>query len=412
LQGLWNNLLTPPWGSKYTTNINLQMNYWGADVLNLSASTKPLFATITDLSITGKLTAKAHYNANGWVLHHNTDIWKGTAPINAANHGIWQTGSAWLSNMIWEHFLFTQDKQFLLANYPIMQSASQFYVDALVKDSATGWLISTPSNSPENGGLVAGPTMDHQIIRDLFKNTIAAAKLLQIDASFCQQLQSKYNQIAPNKIGKFGQLQEWLQDIDDTTNTHRHVSHLWGVFPGTDITWQNPKMMQAAKQSLLYRGDDGTGWSLAWKTNLWARFKDGNHAMLMAKKLLSPADAEVGVSEKGGVYKNLFDAHPPFQIDGNFGGAAGIAEMLVQSHTGIIELLPALPDALQSGAVKGLCARGGFEITMKWANGKLQALSILSKNGNPCFVKYGDKQLHFATQKGKTYQLSNELQLQ
>ena len=410
LQGLWNNLLTPPWGSKYTTNINLQMNYWGANIFNISSSTKPLFNKINELSIAGKKTAKEHYNANGWVLHHNTDLWNGTAAINASNHGIWMTGSAWLSNSIWEHYLFTQDKKFLQNNYPAMKAAAKFYQDFLVKDAATGWLISTPSNSPENGGLVAGPTMDHQIIRELFRNTIAASEALQTDGPLRKVWQEKVQQIAPNQIGKFGQLQEWLKDIDDTTNKHRHVSHLWGIYPGTDITWKDLAMMNAARQSLLYRGDDGTGWSLAWKTNLWARFKDGNHAMLMAEKLLSPADDDGTTSEKGGVYKNMFDAHPPFQIDGNFGGSAGIAEMLVQSHTKYIELLPALPDALATGSIKGLCARGGFEIDMDWNNGKLQTVFIISKNGNDCWLQYGNKQIHFKTEKGKMYKFNNELQ--
>ncbi len=410
LQGLWNNLLTPPWGGKYTTNINLEMNYWGADMFNLSSSTMPLFNKINDLSSAGQATAKAHYHAHGWVLHHNTDIWNGTAPINASNHGIWVTGSAWLSNMVWEHYLFTQDRNFLQRNYPVLKAAAQFYQDFLVKDAATGWLISTPSNSPENGGLVAGPTMDHQIIRELFRNTVAASEALQTDGALRKSWQEKVQSIAPNQIGRHHQLQEWLKDIDDTTNKHRHVSHLWGVYPGTDITWKDSTMMNAAKQSLLYRGDDGTGWSLAWKTNLWARFKDGNHALLMAEKLLSPADDDNGASEKGGVYKNMFDAHPPFQIDGNFGGSAGIAEMLVQSQTKFIELLPALPDALQNGAVKGLCARGGFEINMQWNNGKLQTVEILSKAGNECWLQYGRKQVHFKTEKGKVYPFNNELQ--
>ncbi len=411
LQGIWNNLLTPPWGSKYTTNINLEMNYWPAEILNLSASTTPLFNAIQEASVSGIKTAKEHYNAKGWVLHHNMDLWRATAPINASNHGIWVSGAAWLCQHIWEHYLFTQDKNFLRINYPVMKSASMFFTDFLIKDPNTGWLISTPSNSPENGGLVAGPTMDHQIIRELFKNTIAAAQVLNTDQSEIKIWQDTYSRIAPNQIGKYGQLQEWLKDVDDTTNKHRHVSHLWGVYPGTDIIWKNEKMMTAARQSLLYRGDDGTGWSLAWKVNLWARFKDGDHSLAMAKKLLSSADDETGVSEKGGVYKNMFDAHPPFQIDGNFGGAAGVAEMLIQSHEGYIDILPALPKALKNGEIKGLCARGGFEISMIWANHVLETINISSVSGNICKVQYGSKQKEFTTQKGKTYRLNKNLDL-
>ena len=411
LQGIWNPLLTPPWGSKYTTNINLEMNYWGVDLLNLSSSFSPFLKMLQDIRVAGTETAKNYYHAGGWVLHHNTDIWKGTAAINASNHGIWVTGGAWLSTMIWDHFKFTQDTTFLKNNYPIMRGAAQFFVDYLVKDKATGWYISTPSNSPENGGLVAGPTMDHQIIRELFTSTIAASKVLQIDERNSSLLAQKINALAPNQIGKYGQLQEWLQDKDDTTNKHRHVSHLWGVYPGTDITYKNKAFMDAAKQSLLYRGDDGTGWSLAWKTNLWARFKDGNHALLMASKFLSPADADSTSPEKGGVYKNLFDAHPPFQIDGNFGGAAGIAEMLIQSHTGIIELLPALPDALKNGHIKGICARGGFEIDMDWGDRKLLQVVVHAKNTGNCTLQYQNKTVHIAAQKGKNYSLNAQLEL-
>lgn len=411
LQGIWNDLLTPPWGSKYTTNINLEMNYWPAETLNLSACTQPLFKLIKEVAEAGKETAKEYYNAPGFVLHHNTDQWRGTAPINASNHGIWVTGGAWLTTHLWEHYLFTQDKAFLQNEaYPVMKAAADFFVHFLVKDETTGWLISSPSNSPEHGGLVAGPAMDHQIIRELLSNTIAASKVLDTDDALRKLLQQKFDSIAPNQIGRYGQLQEWLQDKDDTADTHRHVSHMWGVYPGKDITWNNEKMMNAAKQSLLYRGDDGTGWSIAWKVNLWARFKDGDHAMKMLQKLLSDATAGKG-SESGGVYPNLFDAHPPFQIDGNFGGAAGVSEMLVQSHMGYIELLPALPSSLQSGVVKGVCARGNFTINMQWKNGKLVRADITSNAGSNCVVKYAGKTATFKTVKGKTYSLDQALTL-
>ena len=408
LQGIWNDLLTPPWGSKYTTNINLEMNYWPAEPLNLSECAAPLWPMLSDLSVAGALTAKEHYNAPGWVLHHNTDLWRGTAPINASNHGIWQTGGGWLAQHIWEHYLFTQDKDFLKKQYPILKGAAEFFAANLVKDSVTGYLISTPSNSPEHGGLVAGPTMDHQIIRQLFKDCIDAGKVLQTDIDFVQQLQAFLPKIAPNKIGKHGQLQEWMQDIDDPNDKHRHVSHFWGVYPGTDITWNDEKMMQAAKQSLLFRGDSGTGWSLAWKANLWARFKDGEHALHILEDLLHPAILPDG-KESGGVYPNLFDAHPPFQIDGNFGGAAAIAEMLVQSQEDTIELLPALPKELPEGSVKGLCARGGFVLDFTWKNSKLQSVTITSKAGLLCRVKYGNSAKVFTTKKGGIYKLNGSL---
>lgn len=405
LQGIWNDLLTPPWGSKYTTNINLEMNYWPTGILNLSAMNGPLFNKIDALAKNGAVTAKVHYNANGWVLHHNTDLWNGTAPINASNHGIWVSGAGWLSQHLWDHYQFTQDRVFLKNEaYPLMKQSALFFVDFLLKDPKTGWLISTPSNSPENGGLVAGPTMDHQIIRTLFKNCIAASESLGIDAEFRKTLEQKLSLLAPNQIGKYGQLQEWLEDKDDTTNKHRHVSHLWGVHPGNDITWDTPDMMKAARQSLIYRGDEGTGWSLAWKINFWARFKDGDHAMEMVKMLISPA------SKGGGAYVNLFDAHPPFQIDGNFGGAAGIGEMLLQSHTQFVEVLPALPADIPTGQVKGICARGGFELNFKWDKGALTELEIYSKAGNVCLLRYGNKITSIATQKGATYKLNGDLE--
>ena len=408
LQGMWNPLLSPPWGSKYTTNINLEMNYWPVDVLNLSDCAQPLWRLLRDLSVTGQQTAQRNYKASGWVLHHNTDIWRGTAPINASNHGIWVTGGAWLCHNIWDHYCYTKDLDFLKAYYPVMKGAASFFVDFMEKDPRSGRLISTPSNSPEHGGLVAGPTMDHQIIRDLYKNCISATRVLGLYPEFSQELREKYAQIAPDKVGRFGQLQEWVEDKDDTADTHRHISHLWGVYPGTDITWKDPVMMKAARQSLIYRGDDGTGWSLAWKVNCWARFREGDHALRLVDKLLSDASGTQG-GEKGGVYPNMFDAHPPFQIDGNFGGAAGISELLLQSQDSVVELLPALPTLLANGEVKGICARGGFVLDMRWSKGVLQRVDVLSRAGGAGVFKYGDRVVRLETLKGKKYAFDGQL---
>ncbi|MDQ6479099.1 glycoside hydrolase family 95 protein [Dyadobacter sp. LHD-138] len=413
LQGKWNDKLNPAWDSKYTVNINTEMNYWPVEMTNLSELHQPLFSMIKDLSETGKEVAREHYNAEGWLVHHNTDIWRGAAPINAANHGIWVTGGAWLSLHLWEHYRFTQDKEFLEKTaYPLMKGAAEFFVNFLVKDPKSGFLISSPSNSPENGGLVAGPTMDHQIIRGLFRACIATSEILKTDQAFAAKLKTIIPQMAPNQIGKAGQLQEWMTDIDDTTSHHRHVSHLWGVYPGEEITpGATPDLLKAAKKSLEFRGDDGTGWSLAWKINYWARFLDGEHAYTMIRKLFNPImDASVKKGG-GGSYPNLFDAHPPFQIDGNFGGAAGILECLVQSHLDEVNLLPALPSALPDGKISGLIARGAFELSLDWKNGKLQSVKILSKAGNKCTVRYGEKTLTFSTVKGKTYHLNADLKL-
>ena len=407
LQGIWNDQMNPPWGSKYTVNINTEMNYWPAELLNLSPMHQPLFDMLKEVSTTGKVTAKEYYNAPGWVLHHNTDLWRGTAAINASNHGIWVSGGAWLSHHLWEHYQFTQDLGFLKnQGYPIMKEAALFFNSFLIKDPVTGYLISTPSNSPEQGGLVAGPTMDHQIIRDLFKNVIAASELLNVDASLRKTLQEKYTQIAPNKIGKYGQLQEWMQDVDDSSNKHRHVSHLWGLYPGNEINWdETPALTKAAMQSLLFRGDAATGWSLGWKINFWSRFKDGEHTFKMITMLMSPAKTGAGS------YPNLFDAHPPFQIDGNFGGAAGIGELMVQSHTQFIHLLPALPTAIQEGEVKGICARGGFVINMKWSAGKLETVTLLSKAGKDLTLRYLGKVVAMKTTSNGRYRFDKNLAL-
>jgi alpha-L-fucosidase 2 len=416
LQGIWNDKLKPAWDSKFTVNINTEMNYWPAEVLNIEECHQSLFKMIDEVVPSGEKVAKEHYNARGWVLHHNTDIWRGAAPINASNHGIWVSGSGWLAQHFWEHYLYGMDIGFLRSEaWPVMKGAAMFYSDFLVKDPETGWLVSAPSNSPENGGLVSGPTMDHEIIRSLFKACIKASEILNCDKEFADTLKKRLGEIAPYKIGRFGQLQEWMTDIDNPDNKHRHVSHLWGVYPGAEITWDNtPDLMKAAEVSLVARGDEGTGWSLAWKINFWARFLDGNHAWKLVGMLLRPQGesqekASGGGNTGGGSYPNLFDAHPPFQIDGNFGGAAGIAEMLMQSHNKTVDILPALPDAVPSGHVKGLRARGGFEIEILWEKGRLQLLKVRSEAGSPLNIRYKGRTFESPTKKDEILVFDGDL---
>ncbi len=377
LQGIWNDQLRPPWGSKYTTNINLEMNYWPAEAANLASCHQPLFEMLKMLRQTGAVVAKEHYNCRGWVLHHNTDIWGGAAPINDSNHGIWPTGGAWLCSHIWQHYLYHRDRGFLAEHYPIMRDAALFFIDYLVEDEKTGWLISTPSNSPEQGGLVAGPAMDHQIIRELMRNCTAASEILDCDHELREQWQSILERIAPDQIGKYGQLQEWIEDLDDPNNKHRHVSHLYALFPGSEISPDiDPRFSEAAKKSLEFRGDKGTGWSMAWKINLWARLLDGDRAYKLLAALI-----------REGTYPNMFDAHPPFQIDGNFGAISGIMEMLVQSQLGRISLLPALPKAWPEGRITGICLPGGFTIDISWAQGRLSEAIIHSRLGGECRIQ-------------------------
>ena len=413
LQGIWNDRLAPPWDSKYTININTEMNYWPAEMTNLSECAGPLFSMVEDLAQTGQNVAKAHYDLEGWTTHHNTDLWRGAAPINDANHGIWPTGGAWLSQHLWWHYQYTGDKGFLKNRaYPVLKEASRFFAGYLVPwPNNPEWLVSGPSNSPELGGLVMGPTMDHQIIRNLFANTIEAAEILGVDEDFAAVLKSKREKIAPNQIGKYGQLQEWLDDVDDPKDKHRHVSHLWGLHPGDEIhPLTTPELAEACKVTLSHRGDGGTGWSRAWKINFWARLLDGDHAFLLLKNLMVPSKSEAtNYEDKGGLYFNLFDAHPPFQIDGNFGATSGIVEMLLQSHLRnengdfYQDLLPALPSKLPDGKISGLKGRGGFEIDITWENRKLLAVKVKSLFGNRLNLRYNGNTIFEETTAGETY---------
>jgi alpha-L-fucosidase 2 len=392
LQGIWNPLMFPPWDSKYTLNINCEMNYWPAEVTNLSELHQPLFELINDLSVTGKECALQIYGARGWVAHHNTDIWRITGICDRAFYGLWPSGSNWLTQHIWQHFLYTGDKNFLHNMYPVMKGAAEFYLDVLIEEPEYKWLVLCPSNSPENkykglASVSAGTTMDNQLLFDLFSNIIAASAILDTDYVFADTLKQVRSKLAPMQIGRYGQLQEWLYDWDDTTDQHRHVSHLYGLYPGNQISpFRTPELFEAARKSLLFRGDESTGWSMGWKVNLWARLLDGNHAYKLITAQLTPA-IQPGGKIRGGTYPNLLDAHPPFQIDGNFGCTAGIAEMLLQSHDGFIYILPALPDAWPKGEVKGLVARGGFEIAIEWVNGKPSKISVFSKKGGLCRIR-------------------------
>ncbi|RYX83594.1 glycoside hydrolase family 95 protein [bacterium] len=392
LQGIWNQSTRPPWESKWTVNINAEMNYWPAETTNLSECHEPLLQMIREVAETGERTARVMWGARGWVCHHNTDIWRATGPIDIPESGMWPTGGAWLCTHLWEHYQFTGDKDFLRQAYPLMKGASLFFVDTLVPHPKYGWLVTSPSVSPEHGGLVAGPTMDMAILRDLFEQTAKASEILKIDDDFRQVILDKRSQLAPFQVGKFGQLQEWLEDKDDPKDEHRHVSHLYAVFPSNQISpAHSPQLFEAAKQSLLQRGDGGTGWSKAWKINFWARFLDGDHAYKMLSEALT-----------GNTYPNLFDAHPPFQIDGNFGGTSGVTEMLLQSQNNEIQLLPALPSVWPNGEVKGLRARGGFEVDIAWHDGLPTTAVVRNLLGNGTTIRFKDKIVVMKAKKGTT----------
>ena len=408
LQGLWAPQISTPWNGDYHLNINLQMNLWPAEVGNLSELQLPLIDYVKNRVKLGENTARVYYNSRGWVTHMLGNVWGFTSPSEDPSWGATNTSGAWLCQHLWQHYEFTSDKNYLASVYPVLKGAAEFFSDMLVKDPRSGYLVTAPTTSPENayftadGAIVnvcAGSTMDNQIVRELFTNTIAAAELLGKDNDLIQELMGKRDKLAPNRIGQYGQIMEWMEDYKETDVHHRHTSQLYGLHPGNELTYEKtPELMKAARTTLERRGDESTGWSMAWKINFWARLKDGNHAFKLIRDLFTP------VSEKNGnrgTYPNLFSSCPPLQIDANFGGSAGIAEMLLQSHSGYIELLPALPDAWSKGSVSGICARGGFVISMNWADKTLKTVSVLAKNSGKATLVSGGKRKEITLKKGQ-----------
>ncbi|HWS89681.1 MAG TPA: glycoside hydrolase family 95 protein [Pyrinomonadaceae bacterium] len=422
LQGIWAEGVQAPWNADWHLNVNVQMNYWPAEVANLSELHEPLFALIASLQEPGARTAKAYYDARGWVAHVITNPWGYTSPGEGASWGSTTTGSAWLCQHLWEHYLFTRDREFLRRAYPLMKGSARFYADFLIEEPRHGWLVTAPANSPENAYLLPdgskanvcmGPTYDMQLLRYLFAATSEAARTLGVDAEFQRELNEKRARLAPSRVARDGRVMEWLEEYGEPEPTHRHVSHLWGLYPGDEITpGRTPQLADAARKTLEARGDVSTGWSLAHKMNLWARLGDGERAHKLLRLLLTPVGwrGEVaGVRFSGGTYENLFDAHPPFQIDGNFGATAGIVEMLLQSHDGTVRLLPALPSAWNDGEIKGLRARGGFELDIVWKEGKLAAAALRSKLGGACRLAYGPNVIELKTRPGGVYKFDGLL---